>query len=81
MIDPFDVPKVAEAVDKEGVKVVANITTHHHNDHAGGNDAFVGSGIQEAIKLTSGLKVQSTCLWRVQERTSYYEYRRRSPDF
>ena len=47
MIDPFDVPKVADAVEKEGVKVVANITTHHHQDHAGGNDTFVCSELRK----------------------------------
>ncbi|KAG8731778.1 Cytoplasmic glyoxalase II [Ceratobasidium sp. 414] len=29
-IDPFDVPKVKAQAEKEGVKLTALITTHHH---------------------------------------------------
>ena len=36
-VDPYDVPKVKEAAAKEGVEIVAGITTHHHYDHSGGN--------------------------------------------
>jgi hydroxyacylglutathione hydrolase len=36
-VDPYDVDKVAAAVEKEGVKVVGGLTTHHHHDHSGGN--------------------------------------------
>lgn len=38
-IDPFDVAKVAAAAETHGVQIVANLTTHHHADHAGGNKA------------------------------------------
>lgn len=36
-VDPYTPSKVKEAADQLGVKVVAGITTHHHNDHSGGN--------------------------------------------
>lgn len=39
-VDPYDVPKVQAAADKAGVEIVAGITTHHHHDHSGGNEAF-----------------------------------------
>lgn len=37
-VDPYDVPKVQAAADRLGVSIVAAITTHHHNDHSGGNE-------------------------------------------
>ncbi|KIJ37736.1 hypothetical protein M422DRAFT_76037 [Sphaerobolus stellatus SS14] len=39
-VDPYDVPKVKAAAEKEGVQIVAGITTHHHGDHSGGNLEF-----------------------------------------
>jgi len=39
-VDPYDVPKVQAAADRLGVSIVAAITTHHHNDHSGGNEIF-----------------------------------------
>ncbi|RPD79939.1 hydroxyacylglutathione hydrolase [Lentinus tigrinus ALCF2SS1-7] len=39
-VDPYDVPKVQAAAEKAGVQIVAGITTHHHFDHSGGNQAF-----------------------------------------
>lgn len=44
VVDPYDVAKVQAALEKEGIKqenVKAVITTHHHDDHAGGNKEFV----------------------------------------
>ncbi|KAF9452881.1 hydroxyacylglutathione hydrolase [Macrolepiota fuliginosa MF-IS2] len=38
-VDPYDVPKVTAAADKLGVSIIAAITTHHHFDHSGGNNA------------------------------------------
>jgi len=40
-VDPFDVKKVIAAAEKEGVTLGEHlITTHHHQDHAGGNEEF-----------------------------------------
>lgn len=36
-VDTFDVAKVEEAARKHGVQIVANLSTHHHQDHTGGN--------------------------------------------
>lgn len=36
-IDPYDLPKVAASAQELGVEIVACITTHHHDDHSGGN--------------------------------------------
>ena len=36
-VDPYDMVKVNEAAETEGVHIVANLTTHHHYDHSGGN--------------------------------------------
>lgn len=45
VVDPYDVSKVQAALDKEGITdkslVKGIITTHHHDDHAGGNLEFV----------------------------------------
>ncbi|KAF9652930.1 Metallo-hydrolase/oxidoreductase [Thelephora ganbajun] len=38
-VDPYDVPKVASSAQGQGVEIVACITTHHHDDHSGGNHA------------------------------------------
>ncbi|KAI0295553.1 Metallo-hydrolase/oxidoreductase [Russula brevipes] len=39
-VDPYSPSKVKEVADQLGVKVVAGITTHHHDDHSGGNKKF-----------------------------------------
>ncbi|PCH38274.1 hydroxyacylglutathione hydrolase [Wolfiporia cocos MD-104 SS10] len=44
-VDPYDVPKVAAAAEKAGVEIVAGITTHHHFDHSGGNQAKQFPGV------------------------------------
>lgn len=36
-VDPYDVSKVSSSVQQLGVDIVACITTHHHDDHSGGN--------------------------------------------
>lgn len=49
IVDPVEPIKVVEAVRKHGVKLTTVLTTHHHWDHAGGNEKMV--------KLMPGLKV------------------------
>jgi len=39
-VHPYDMQKVQAAADQQGVKIIANLTTHHHNDHSGGNNDF-----------------------------------------
>jgi hydroxyacylglutathione hydrolase len=36
-VDVFDVAKVAAKAEALGVEITAAITTHHHQDHSGGN--------------------------------------------
>ncbi|XP_019397434.1 PREDICTED: hydroxyacylglutathione hydrolase, mitochondrial isoform X1 [Crocodylus porosus] len=49
IVDPVQPQKVLEAVQKHGVKLTTVLTTHHHWDHAGGNEKLV--------KMQAGLKV------------------------
>ncbi|XP_008579781.1 PREDICTED: hydroxyacylglutathione hydrolase, mitochondrial isoform X2 [Galeopterus variegatus] len=49
IVDPVQPQKVLETVKKHGVKLTTVLTTHHHWDHAGGNEKLV--------KLEPGLKV------------------------
>ncbi|KAM6156167.1 hydroxyacylglutathione hydrolase, mitochondrial isoform 1-T1 [Rhynchocyon petersi] len=49
IVDPVQPQKVLETVKKHGVKLTTVLTTHHHWDHAGGNEKLV--------KLQPGLKV------------------------
>uniref|UniRef100_A0A8C5Q8S4 Hydroxyacylglutathione hydrolase, mitochondrial n=1 Tax=Leptobrachium leishanense TaxID=445787 RepID=A0A8C5Q8S4_9ANUR len=49
IVDPVQPQKVVDAVKKHGVKLTTVLTTHHHWDHAGGNEKLV--------KMVSGLKV------------------------
>ncbi|XP_041603400.1 hydroxyacylglutathione hydrolase, mitochondrial isoform X3 [Vulpes lagopus] len=49
VVDPVQPQKVVEAVKKHGVRLTTVLTTHHHWDHAGGNEKLV--------KLEPGLKV------------------------
>ncbi|MEQ2187830.1 hypothetical protein GOODEAATRI_008649 [Goodea atripinnis] len=49
IVDPVEPIKVVEAIRKHGVKLTTVLTTHHHWDHAGGNEKMV--------KLMPGLKV------------------------
>lgn len=36
-VDPYDVSKITSSAQGLGVEIVACITTHHHDDHSGGN--------------------------------------------
>ncbi|TRY84704.1 hypothetical protein DNTS_003920 [Danionella cerebrum] len=49
IVDPVEPQKVVDAVKKHGVKLKTVLTTHHHWDHAGGNEKLV--------KLMPGLTV------------------------
>ncbi|KAF7655591.1 hypothetical protein LDENG_00053940 [Lucifuga dentata] len=49
IVDPVEPVKVIEAVRKHGANLTTILTTHHHWDHAGGNEKMV--------KLIRGLKV------------------------
>lgn len=49
VVDPVQPQKVIETVKKHRVKLTTVLTTHHHWDHAGGNEKLV--------KLEPGLKV------------------------
>lgn len=40
-IDIFDVEKVTSKAKEEKVDITMLVTTHHHQDHSGGNEAFV----------------------------------------
>jgi len=39
-VDPAEPTKVLEAAQREGVRIESILTTHHHLDHAGGNEEF-----------------------------------------
>lgn len=41
IVDPVDPESVISAVDKENCKLTKVLTTHHHWDHAGGNEKLV----------------------------------------
>ncbi|XP_078273792.1 hydroxyacylglutathione hydrolase, mitochondrial isoform X3 [Rhinoraja longicauda] len=49
IVDPVEPQKVVDAVKKHGVNLTTVLTTHHHWDHAGGNEALA--------KIVPGLKV------------------------
>ncbi|AKT36583.1 hydroxyacylglutathione hydrolase [Chondromyces crocatus] len=40
VIDPSEAAPVIEALDREGLHLVAIVNTHHHHDHVGGNEAL-----------------------------------------
>jgi len=42
-VDPYDVPKVQSAAAQAGIELAGSLTTHHHHDHSGGNQAFARS--------------------------------------
>ncbi|KAG8145454.1 hypothetical protein E2320_011984 [Naja naja] len=49
IVDPVQPQKVLDAAKKHGVKLTTVLTTHHHWDHAGGNEKLV--------KMEPGLRV------------------------
>ena len=52
-VDPVEPEKVLKAVGEAGVNLTSILTTHHHWDHAGGNEKFVElakkSGLNVAV--------------------------------
>ncbi|KAK9916356.1 hypothetical protein WJX75_001731 [Coccomyxa subellipsoidea] len=48
-VDPVEPSKVIEAAKQEGLKISTVLTTHHHWDHAGGNE--------EISKLIPGIEI------------------------
>lgn len=38
VVDPSEAAPVVEALDREGLRLVAILNTHHHFDHVGGNE-------------------------------------------
>eukprot|EP00933_Yihiella_yeosuensis_P084786 TRINITY_DN9945_c1_g1_i1.p1 TRINITY_DN9945_c1_g1~~TRINITY_DN9945_c1_g1_i1.p1 ORF type:complete len:257 (+),score=47.11 TRINITY_DN9945_c1_g1_i1:55-825(+) len=48
-VDPAEAHIVLARAQEEGVQIVAVLTTHHHGDHAGGNN--------EMVKQVPGIKV------------------------
>ncbi|KAL3832036.1 hypothetical protein ACJMK2_023716 [Sinanodonta woodiana] len=49
-VDPVEPKKILDAVNEEGVNLTTVLTTHHHWDHAGGNE--------ELVKLYTGGKLE-----------------------
>jgi len=42
IVDPVDPGSVVKAVEAAGVELTTVLTTHHHWDHAGGNEKLAG---------------------------------------
>jgi len=55
IVDVFNVEKVQAVADQEGVNIVAGITTHHHQDHSGGNKALAST--YPTIPIYGGFQV------------------------
>jgi hydroxyacylglutathione hydrolase len=54
VVDPSEAEPVLAAVKREGVRLVAIWSTHHHLDHVGGNEGVVkAGGIEEVVAHAS----------------------------
>ncbi|KAG2133871.1 beta-lactamase-like protein [Suillus cothurnatus] len=67
VVDVLDVEKVRAVADKEGVSIVAGITTHHHQDHSGGNKACFDVPaktdlVEDGGEFTVGDNIHVRCL-------------------
>lgn len=53
IVDPVDPETVVAAAQSAGVKLTTVLTTHHHWDHAGGNEKLVklAPGLQVCLKF------------------------------
>lgn len=57
IVDPVEPDRVLDAVKEHGVKLKAVLTTHHHWDHAGGNEKLVakfGETSSDHLKVYGG---------------------------
>ncbi|KAK5640857.1 hypothetical protein RI129_009404 [Pyrocoelia pectoralis] len=53
IVDPVSPDTVLQAVDEEGVNLTKVLTTHHHWDHAGGNEELVSKS-KNALQIFGG---------------------------
>lgn len=54
IIDPVEPDKVLAAVEKRNVNLKAILTTHHHWDHAGGNEGLVAKFTGNKLTVYGG---------------------------
>lgn len=54
IVDPVDPESVIAAVKSEGVKLLKVLTTHHHWDHAGGNEKLVSMFKDNPLQVFGG---------------------------
>ncbi|XP_063699138.1 hydroxyacylglutathione hydrolase, mitochondrial-like [Culicoides brevitarsis] len=54
IVDPVDPESVIAAVKTEGVKLSKVLTTHHHWDHAGGNEKLVSLFTENKLEVFGG---------------------------
>ncbi|KAK6908142.1 hydroxyacylglutathione hydrolase [Kwoniella mangroviensis CBS 8507] len=52
VVDPYDANKISNAAKEHGVEVTSLITTHHHNDHSGGNSKLLS--LHPGLKAYAG---------------------------
>ncbi|KAH8088069.1 putative hydroxyacylglutathione hydrolase [Filobasidium floriforme] len=61
VVDPYDWKKMLGLVKEKGVNVTTLITTHHHDDHSGGNIQFLSNHPQgSSIKAYAGSRSPGT---------------------
>jgi len=76
IVDPVNPESVLEAVQKENVQLKSVLTTHHHWDHAGGNEKLVSFAVQGSAdclwrrRQNRRIKQESRSGWHFQDRQS-----------